>query len=127
MTDEDLTPGQRQLREESAFLDSLPDGGPAEWSIEQIKRWVECRVVCHHEYGRAAMRKLIAEIDKAGRVLHSMITGGEWDPEVRFQAGRAAEKADVIAYARELNYGPTLRRFIKHVARDEHHGKAGNS
>jgi hypothetical protein len=51
------------LRDERALIGSLPDGGPSEWSIDQIRRWTENRYVGHHEYARAALRKLLAEID----------------------------------------------------------------
>jgi len=40
------------------------------------------------------------------------------------QRGRAIERADVLAYARQQSYGPTLRTFAKHVARGTHEGSS---
>jgi hypothetical protein len=36
------------------------------------------------------------------------------------RGGREAERRAIVAHASKLNYGPTLRTFIKHVVREYH-------
>lgn len=78
-----MTTREQRLKD-AAFIDSLHEDGPSEWSIDQIRQWTENRYVGHNEYAQAAMRKLIAHID-AGHALmlrnmpheHELI--GLWD------------------------------------------------
>ncbi len=66
---------------EAELLNALPDGGPSEWSIDQIRQWTENRYVAHHEYARAALRKLLAERDELAAKLEIAINShadGQW-------------------------------------------------
>ena len=75
-----------------------------------------------------------ADMDAA----HAAISGpGTWEDRVGkaiaqgraegYAAGRAEELADVLGHARRQSYGPTLRTFIKQVAREQHIGASKGS